>query len=125
VTQEAPYIHFHDMEFDGYFQDNWHVSRNLTVNLGLRYEAHPAPWLKYGLMESFDLKNDAVALPNPISYYVSNGYTTQTIVNNLQNLGVVFETESQAGFPANGIKNEDFTLGPRLGLAYSLANMAL
>jgi hypothetical protein len=120
VTQEAPYIHFHDMEFDGYFQDNWRVSRNLTVNLGVRYEAHPAPWLKYGLMESFDLKNDAVALPNPISYYVSSGYTTQTIVNNLENLGVVFETESQAGFPANGIKNEDFTIGPRLGLAYTL-----
>jgi hypothetical protein len=120
VTQEAPYIHFHDMEFDGYFQDNWRVSRNLTVNIGARYEAHPAPWLKYGLMESFDLKNDAVALPNPISYYVSAGYTTQTIVNNLENLGVVFETESQAGFPANGIKNEDFTIGPRLGLAYTL-----
>jgi hypothetical protein len=120
VTQEAPYIHFHDMEFDGYFQDNWRVSRNLTVNIGARYEAHPAPWLKYGLMESFDLKNDAVALPNPISYYVSAGYTTQTIVNNLENLGVVFETESQAGFPANGIKNENFTIGPRLGLAYTL-----
>jgi hypothetical protein len=120
VTQEAPYIHFHDMEFDGYFQDNWHVTRNLTVNIGARYEAHPAPWLKNGLMESFDLKNDAVALPNPISYYVSNGYTTQTIVNNLQNLGVVFETESQAGFPANGIKNENFTVGPRVGLAYQL-----
>ena len=118
VTQEAPYIHFHDMEFDGYLQDNWHVSRNLTVNIGARYEAHPAPWLKYGLMESFDLKNDAVALPNPIASYITSGYTTQTIVTNLENLGVVFETELQAGFPANGIKNENFTVGPRLGLAY-------
>jgi len=118
VTQEAPYIHFHDMEFDGYFQDNWHVSRNLTVNIGLRYEAHPAPWLKYGLMENFDLKNDAVVLTNPIAYYISHGYTTQTIVNNLENLGVVFETPSQAGFPSAGIKNADLTVGPRLGLAY-------
>jgi hypothetical protein len=118
VTQEPPYIHFHDMEFDGYFQDNWHVSRNLTANLGLRYEAHPAPWLKYGLMENFDLKNDAVVLTNPISYYVSNGYTTQTIVNNLENIGVKFETPSQAGFPSAGIENADLTVGPRVGLAY-------
>ena len=118
VTQEAPYIHFHDMEFDGYFQDNWHVSRNLTANLGVRYEAHPAPWQKYGLMENFDLKNDAVVLTNPISYYVSNGYTTQTIVNNLVSDGVKFETPSQAGFPRAGIDNADFTVGPRVGLAY-------
>ncbi len=32
------------MEFDAYFQDNLHLSRNLTVNLGGRYEAHPAAW---------------------------------------------------------------------------------
>jgi hypothetical protein len=122
VTQEPPYIHFHDMEFDGYFQDNWHVTRNLTANIGLRYEAHPAPWLKYGLMESFDLKNDAIVLSNPISYYISNKYTTQTIVTNLQNLGVAFETPSQAGFPAAGIRNADFTVSPRIGLAYQLGN---
>ena len=32
------------MEFDGYFQDNFHITRNLTMNLGFRYETHPAPW---------------------------------------------------------------------------------
>jgi len=118
VTNQAPYLHFHDMEFDGYFQDNWHMSRNLTANIGLRYEAHPAPWNKYGLMENFDLKNDAIVLTNPISYYVSQGYTTQTIVNNLETDGVKFETPSQAGFPSAGIENADLTVGPRLGLAY-------
>ena len=118
VTLEPPYGHYHDMEFDGYFQDNFHASRNLTVNLGLRYEAHPAAWAKYGLNKSFDLKNNAIVLTNPVSYYVANGYTTQTIVTNLQNLGVVFETSSQAGYPSTNIKNYDFTFGPRIGLAY-------
>jgi Carboxypeptidase regulatory-like domain len=118
VTQEPPYIHFHDMEFDGYFQDNWHVSRNLTLNLGLRYEAHPAPWMKYGLTESFDLKNDAIVLPNPLSYYIAHNYTTQTIITNLQNIGVAFETPSEAGFPSVGFKNDDLTVGPRVGFAY-------
>jgi hypothetical protein len=118
VTQQSPYIHFHDMEIDGYFQDNYHVARNLTMNLGLRYEAHPAPWLKYGLLEGFDLKNDAIVLDNPTSYYIAQGYTTQTIITNLQNLGVVFETPSAAGFPSAMIKNKDFTVSPRLGIEY-------
>ena len=62
---QGPYGHFHDMEFDTYFQDNYRLSRNLTANIGLRYEAHPAAWTKYGLMEGTDLKNHALVLSNP------------------------------------------------------------
>ena len=68
VIKEPPFVRWHDMEFDGYFQDNWHVCRNLTVNLGLRYETHPAPWTKYDLTEGFDLKNDAMVLGAPPVY---------------------------------------------------------
>jgi len=116
--KEPPTAHFHDMEFDAYFQDNYHVTKNLTVNIGLRYEAHPAPWMKYNLMEGFDLKNDAVVLDNPPASYISNGYTTQAILTNLQNLGVVFETPAQAGYPTAMIENANLNVSPRLGLAY-------
>ncbi len=44
VNLEPPYQHLHDMETDLYFQDNYRVRPNLTVNLGLRYESHPAIW---------------------------------------------------------------------------------
>jgi len=57
-------------------------------------------------------------LQNPTSYYVSNGYTTQAILTNLTNLGTVFESPSQAGYPSAMFENRDFTIGPRVGLAY-------
>ena len=115
---QGPYGHFHDMEFDVYIQDNYHISKNLTANIGLRYEAHPAAWTKYGLMEGTDLKNHALVLSNPPSSYVAGGYTTQGVLTNLANLGVVFETPAQAGFPSAMMRNYDLNFSPRIGLAY-------
>jgi len=118
VTNQPPDAHYHDMEFDAYFQDNIHVSKKLTVNLGLRYEAHPAPWTKYGLTTSFDLKNGAVVLQQPVSNLIAMGYTTQAIATNLKNDGVVFETPAQAGYPSAMFDSYYFTYGPRVGAAY-------
>ncbi len=118
VTQEPPYAHFHDYEFDAYIQDNYRVSPDVTVNIGLRYEAHPAPWTKYGLYNSFDLKNDAVVLEVPPAKLISEGYTTQAIITNMENIGAKYETPQQAGMPSVLMRNYDFTFGPRLGLAW-------
>ena len=118
INLQPPRVHYHDMEFDGYFQDNYHISRNLTVNLGIRYENHPGAWTKYGLSQGFDLKNKAQVLTYPISYYIARGYTTQAIVTNLQNLGVVFESPKQAGYPDKMIRDYPWTFSPRVGLAY-------
>jgi hypothetical protein len=118
VWLEPPYIHFHDMEFDGYFQDNYHVARNLTLNLGLRYEAHPAPWMKDGTMAGFDLKNDAEVLGAPIASLIAEGYTTQAIITNMENDGAKFETAQQAGQPSALQDNFDLNFMPRAGFAW-------
>jgi hypothetical protein len=120
VQLNPAYQHYWDQEFDAYVQDNFHVSRNLTVNLGLRYEAHPAPFVSNNQLETFDLKNKAMVLGQPTSWYVSQGYTTQTIINNLTNLGMVFETPQQAGLSSKMLRDNDLTFGPRVGAAYSL-----
>jgi hypothetical protein len=117
-TLNSPVTHFHDMEFDVYFQDNYHVTKYLTANLGLRYEAHPSPWVKDGLFQSIDLVNHATVLPNPISYYIAHGYTTQAIVTNLLNDGMIFETPDHIGYPTTMMRNYNLTFGPRIGLAY-------
>ena len=100
----------HDMEFDAYIQDNYHMRRNLTVNLGLRYEAHPAMWEKYGLMTSFDLKNDAMVLGAPIATLISEGFTTQAAINNEMYDGAKFETAQQAGLPDKLINDDNTSI---------------
>jgi hypothetical protein len=118
VSLQAPVLHMHDNEFDGYFQDNYHMSRNLTANIGLRWEAHPAEVSRDGLNISYDIKNDQPVLINPIASYIAKGYTTQALVNNLSNLGFTYETPSQAGMPSTILRNYDFNFSPRVGLAY-------
>jgi hypothetical protein len=118
VNKQASYQHMHDMEFDAYIQDNYHVGRNVTVNIGLRYEAHPAMWEKFGLMTSFDLKNDAMVLGAPIATLISEGFTTQAAINNDEYDGAKFETAQQAGLPDKLLKDDNSVFEPRLGVAW-------
>ena len=118
-NKNAPFGHYREQEFDFYVQDNWRLRQNLTINVGLRWEMHPAPHADADNFVTFDLKNDAIVLPKDRSAYIQNGFTTQAILTNLTNLGVKFETPQQAGLPASGIYNSMRNLNPRLGFAYT------
>ncbi len=117
--KNAPFGHYREQEIDFYVQDNWRISQRLTINVGLRWEMHPAPHSDKDNFVTFDLKNDAIVLPQPINYYIQNGFTTQAIVTNLQNLGAKFESPAQAGLPAAGIENSMANFTPRIGFAYT------
>lgn len=120
VIIQQPNIHAHMRSLSAYIQDNYHVSRRLTANLGLRWDAMYAPWVKSGIMTSFDLKNDAQVYTQPLSTLISEGYTTQGIVNNLTNLGVKYESAQEAGMPAKLLKDYPLQFLPRIGLAYQI-----
>jgi hypothetical protein len=118
-AKNAPFQHYVEQEVDTYFQDNYHLNKDLTINAGLRWEIHPAPSTRDGTLGSFDLTNDALVLAQPTSFYVSKGFTTQAIVTNLQNLGAKIETPQQAGIPNSMFFNNNFCFSPRIGVAYT------
>ncbi|HYI94675.1 MAG TPA: hypothetical protein VEX68_14110 [Bryobacteraceae bacterium] len=65
------------------------------------------------------MKNNAIATPRPLDYYLQNGLTTRAIVTNLQNLGAKFETFEQGGLPSNGFYASNGNVLPRFGFAYT------
>jgi hypothetical protein len=117
--KNAPFGRSRLQEFDFYAQDNYRIASRLTLNVGLRWEGHPAPHADQDNFATFDIKNNAIALPKPIGQYIQNGYTTQAIITNLQNLGVKFETPEQGGLPHAGFYGSWGNFMPRLGFAYT------
>ena len=118
-VKNAPFGRYREQEFDFYLQDNFRVNSRLTLNLGLRWEMHPAPHTNDGINSVFDIKNDALVLANPPQFYIDKGYTTQAIITNMQNLGVKFETPERADIPQAGIFNSMANFNPRFGFAYT------
>jgi hypothetical protein len=117
--RNAPFNICSLLEYDSYIQDNWRVSSRLTLNLGLRWEAHNAPRATNDYMVAFDIKNAALALPRPLDYYVQNGLTSNALLTNLRNLGVKFENMQEGNLPSRGIAGSNANFLPRVGFAYT------
>ncbi len=118
VQLQDPPTWFRDMEVDAYLEDYWHVKRNLTVDLGFRYEAHPARTTKNNITNGFDLVNHAIVVGTPISTLIADGWTTQAIITNMENIGAKIESPQQAGIPGTLYYGDDLTVSPRVGIAW-------
>jgi len=49
-----PTRHIHNWGFAGFLQDDWHISKNVTVNLGVRYELNTVIKEEHNLLGNFD-----------------------------------------------------------------------
>jgi hypothetical protein len=101
-----------------YFQDNFRVTRRLTLNLGLRWQFSPYPTDKYNIFSSFDKKNMAIVLGQSLDTLYKVGATTPALVKALEGYGAKFETAEAAGLPKGLVYNNRRDIGPHVGFAY-------
>ncbi len=93
--------------FGAYLQDDWRATNNLTVNLGLRYEAH-TPWVEeHDAQVNFDLLTGQVLAPNCSKVNLGTAPTTCK--------------QSSRGLYNGTYGGRDFQ--PRIGFAWTPASL--
>jgi len=105
-----------------YFQDNWNVSRRLTLNMGVRWEYAPTLHEANNSLTSFDPTTGAAVLQTSLANLEKYGDVNPQVWAGYQALGMKLETPAQAGYPQNLVYNNPHDFNPRAGFAYRLTS---
>ncbi len=103
-----------------YLQDNWRVSRRLTLTPGVRWDINPAFTEQSNLLTAFDLESKSILMPEPLDHYYKLGVTSPQIVANFERVGMSFKSAADVGKPKQLFPSNYFDIGPRAGFVYSL-----
>ncbi len=96
--------------YDFFITDDYKVSQKLTLNLGMRYELHPAWTEANGLQSIFDVATGQIVVPDGALGKVSSIFP-KSYVN-------VVEAKALDLPGGTLIKTDKNNLAPRIGLAY-------
>ncbi len=100
-----------------FINDDWKATRNLTLNLGLRWEVNRAPSDKYDRLGVYDVHSEKLILASD-----QNAPSNYSDLLELTGLSDVITTASAAGRPRSVIKTDWNNFSPRLGFAYRLTD---
>lgn len=109
----------------GFFaQDDWQITRDLTVNIGLRYEWMPLPVSANDRIALWDSRNNAIVLAEnnlqkPSIAVGFEGKPIQTLIDSFSGI-FNFETRSQAKLPRSLAINRGKDFQPRVGFAWRI-----
>jgi hypothetical protein len=117
-------FHWLNNTYSFYGMDNWHATSRLTLNLGMRYDALPHVYEKFNQTANFVPSlfstaneqvpaSDGTLNPNGPGFANPTNAPVPFYLNGIARPGV-------SGFPRGLVKEDYFTLEPRLGFAYDL-----
>jgi hypothetical protein len=105
----APIPHWFGDWWGAFAQDQWKVSRNLTLNFGVRWEGQEPYSEQKGLIYNFDSSTGSLVVP-------ANGLAH---INPLFPSYIPITTAQLAGFPTTNLLDKHFAyFYPRFGFAY-------
>ncbi len=110
--------HFRMWEPSAYFQDDWRVTKALTLNLGVRYDIY-TPFTEHdGGMSNFDMNTDLIVSPTLLG--ANHGSSTAGIATDLS------DVSPRVGFawslPGNNVVTKSMVLRGGFGMSYFPGN---
>lgn len=99
-------------EYEFYFQDNWRVRSDLTLNLGLRYHYYPPPYEVNGLQGS-----QSISFQEMLDVRVRNA--ANGLAGNTAEPFLTFDLSGNANNRPNLYESDKNNFAPRIGFAYN------
>ncbi len=112
--------HWVNNNYGFYLNDNWHISPQLVLNLGIRFDGMPHAYERYNQFANFVPADYDTSLGNPVT---ADGTLDPASLTQFNGESFYLNGMREAdvnGFPRGVVENKYNTWQPRVGFAYDL-----